>query len=102
MGTNSTARDTKFRNTFQGAMTVKNSNQIMPIRNDIELKLNNIYNKMSSRRLGTRRQEPKIKMLESLSDGESDGPELFTAIPSDDIPHNKLTEQLARGLQAYV
>ena len=41
-------------------------------------------------------------MLDSLSDGESDGPELFTAIPSDDIPHNKLTEQLARGLQAFV
>jgi len=41
-------------------------------------------------------------MLESVSDGESDGPELFTAIPSDDIPHNKLTEQLARGLQAFV
>lgn len=41
-------------------------------------------------------------MLESLSEGESDGPELFTAIPSDDIPHNKLTEQLARGLQAFV
>ena len=41
-------------------------------------------------------------MLEALSDGESDGPELFTAIPSDDIPHNKLTEQLARGLQAFV
>ena len=41
-------------------------------------------------------------MIESVSEGESDGPELFTAIPSDDIPNNKLTEQLARGLQAYV
>jgi len=36
--------------------------------------------------------QPKIKMLESQSDGESDGPELFTANPSDDIPRNKLTE----------
>jgi len=27
---------------------------------------------------------------------------LFTAQPSDDIPRNKLTEKLARGLQSFV
>jgi hypothetical protein len=58
----------------------------------MEFKLNDVYQKMSSRKIGYKRQVPKIKMLESLSEGESDGPELFTAIPSDDIPHNKLTE----------
>lgn len=72
------------------------------MRNDIEYKLNDAFTKINQRKLGKKRQVHRFKMLESLSEGESDGPELFTAIPSDDIPHNKLTEQLARGLQAYV
>ena len=41
-------------------------------------------------------------MLKAIDDADNEGPELFTAMPSDDIPHNKLTEQLARGLQSYV
>jgi len=49
-----------------------------------------------------KRQQPNLKMMKKHDDNDSDGPELFTAIPSDDIPHNKLTEQLARGLQSYV
>lgn len=65
---------------------------------DMEAKLQETLAKISSRRLDPRRLQPRLKVLEALSDGESDGPELFTAIPSDDIPHNKLTEQLARGL----
>ena len=68
----------------------------------MEHKLNNAFKKLSARKIDYKRQQPKFKMLESLSEGGDDRPELFTAIPSDDIPHNKLTEQLARGLQAYV
>jgi hypothetical protein len=37
-------------------------------------------------------------MLEKEDDSDYDGPELFTANPTDDIPRNKLTEQLTRGL----
>lgn len=40
--------------------------------------------------------------MEPPSDEDNTGPELFTAQPSDEIPRNKLTERLARGLQAYV
>jgi hypothetical protein len=40
--------------------------------------------------------------LEASGDDNLDGPELFTAQPTDDIPRNKLTERLARGLQSYV
>lgn len=58
--------------------------------------------KINERRLQQFRMQPRFKKLEDQSDSESDGPELFTANPSDDIPNNKLTEQLARGLQAYV
>ena len=48
--------------------------------------------KINERRMDKIRIQPKIKKLEDLSDEESDGPELFTANPSDDIPSNKLTE----------
>ena len=41
-------------------------------------------------------------MVDPGSDDEDDGPELFIAQPTDDIPRNKLVEKLARGLQAYV
>ena len=33
---------------------------------------------------------------------DDDGPDLFIANPTDDIPRNKLVERLARGLQAYI
>jgi hypothetical protein len=57
---------------------------------------------MNIRRLGNTRQTLKIKMLDPISDQDDNGPELFTAQPSDDIPRNKLTEKLARGLQSFV
>lgn len=41
---------------------------------------------------------PAIKLIDPGSDDEDDGPELFIANPSDDIPRNKLVEKLARGL----
>lgn len=41
-------------------------------------------------------------MLEKEEDSDDDGHQLFIANPTDDIPRNKLTEQLTRGLQAYV
>jgi len=37
-------------------------------------------------------------MLEAAVADDDDAPELFVANPSDDIPRNKLTEQLTRGL----
>jgi hypothetical protein len=43
-----------------------------------------------------------IKVIDPSSDEDDDGPELFIAQPTDDIPRNKLVERLARGLQAYV
>ena len=43
-----------------------------------------------------------IKVIDPTTDEEDDGPELFIAQPTDDIPRNKLVERLARGLQAYV
>jgi hypothetical protein len=58
--------------------------------------------KLNVRRLGGMRCSQKVKVLEPLQDSDDDGPELFTAQPSDDIPRNKLTEKLARGLQSYV
>ena len=43
-----------------------------------------------------------MKVIEPSSDEGDEGPELFIAQPTDDIPRNKLVERLARGLQAYV
>jgi N-acetylneuraminic acid mutarotase len=57
---------------------------------------------MNVRKLGNTRQTQKIKVLSPVSDSDDDAPELFTAQPSDDIPRNKLTEKLARGLQSFV
>ena len=37
-----------------------------------------------------------------LNEESQEGPDLFVAQPSDDIPRNKLTEKLTRGLQAHV
>ena len=33
---------------------------------------------------------------------DQQGPEVFTAKPSDDIPRNNLTDELTRGLQTYI
>lgn len=48
-------------------------------------------------------KRPKQRMLfiePESSDDETGG--AFTANPAEDIPRNKLTEKLARGLQSYV
>jgi len=50
------------------------------------------YNKINSRRLNFDRLRPKFQMIERETDKDDDGPELFTANPTDDIPRNKLTE----------
>ena len=57
---------------------------------------------ISKYKLANTRKKLKIKVLEPLARDCDDGPELFTAQPSEDIPRNKLTEKLARGLQPYV
>lgn len=59
-------------------------------------------NKFNVRRLVGDRQTQRVKILDPVSDPDDEGPELFTAQPSDDIPRNKLTEKLARGLQSFV
>lgn len=57
---------------------------------------------INERKLKKSRAVPTIKVVDPASDDEDDGPDLFVAQPSDDIPRNKLVEKLARGLQAYV
>ena len=64
--------------------------------------MSGVVKTINNRKLGQQRPQPKLKWLETSGDGNIDGPELFTAQPSDDIPRNKLTERLARGLQSYV
>jgi hypothetical protein len=49
----------------------------------------------------TDRARPKFIYIEpESSDDEAGG--AFTANPAEDIPRNKLTEKLARGIQTYV
>ena len=57
---------------------------------------------MNTRRLNKSRVQNDVKLISPSSDEDDDGPELFIAQPTDDIPRNKLVEKLARGLQAYV
>ena len=53
---------------------------------------------MTKIRLNKGRKQPNIKILDPSSDDDENGPELFQAQPSDEIPRNKLVEKLARGL----
>jgi hypothetical protein len=47
------------------------------------------------------RAQPKLLYIEpEESEDETGG--AFTANPADDIPRNKLTEKLARGIQSFV
>lgn len=57
---------------------------------------------ITARRVGRTRIRPTIRVLTPPSDNDDDKPELFAARPSEEIPRNKLTENLARGLQAFV
>lgn len=54
-------------------------------------------NKMNVRRI-TKRQPQNLKFLDRPTESDDEGPELFKSKPSDDIPRNKLTEKLGRGL----
>ena len=53
---------------------------------------------ISTTKLGDRRVEQAIKVVDPGSDDDEDAPALFVAQPTDDIPRNKLVEKLARGL----
>lgn len=46
---------------------------------------------------GAGRAQPKLLFIEP-EESEDDGGGAFTANPADDIPRNKLTEKLARGI----
>lgn len=54
--------------------------------------------KMNTRKLNKSRIQNDVKLISPSSDEDDDGPELFIAQPTDDIPRNKLVEKLARGL----
>lgn len=47
------------------------------------------------------RPQPRLLFIEP-EESEDDGGGAFTANPADDIPRNKLTEKLARGIQSFV
>ena len=53
---------------------------------------------LTNRKLGRSRIQPRVRLMSAPSDDDDDKPELFTVRPSDEIPRNKLTESLARGL----
>ena len=81
----------------------KSQYESVPINlNDSNEKIHTIISAINDNRVGQARPQPKLRWLEPSADDNIDGPELFTAQPSDDIPRNKLTERLARGLQSYV
>ena len=52
---------------------------------------------LNERSLANRAQH-NYKVIDPEDDSDDDGPELFIAQPTDDIPRNKLVEKLARGL----
>lgn len=58
----------------------------------------NHVDKLNQRKLNNLRAKHHIKVMDPSSDEDEDGPELFIAQPTDDIPRNKLVERLARGL----
>ena len=64
-------------------------------------KMSDTIKTLNERKLDQRAQH-LYKVIDPQSDTDDDGPELFIAQPTDDIPRNKLVEKLARGLQAYV
>ena len=47
------------------------------------------------------RARPKFVFIDPETSDE-EGAGTFTANPAEDIPRNKLTEKLARGIQTYV
>lgn len=56
---------------------------------------------ISARKIVGPKPRNKIKEMEN-DDGGSDNEEKFIAKPSDDLPKNRLIEQLAKGLTVYV
>jgi hypothetical protein len=77
----------------------------LDIRLRNENKENNIINdkiKKINRSKLTQRFRANIIKLKPEFEEDDDGPELFKVQPSDEIPRNKLTDQLARGLQSFV
>ena len=65
-------------------------------------KFNTAIQTINRTKLNQKRVTPHIRLIDPASDDDEEGPELFIAQPTDDIPRNKLVDKLARGLQAYV
>lgn len=87
----------------QGTTSLKDSNRRSIYEDsDMTQKLTQAVAKLNARKLDKTRAQPKTRRKEAETESDEDGPNLFVASPADDIPRNKLTEQLARGLQAYV
>lgn len=76
--------------------------QIGQNESDMDTQLQFAVANITTRKLGRNRIKPTIRVLTPPSDNDDDKPELFAARPSEEIPRNKLTENLARGLQAFV
>jgi hypothetical protein len=65
---------------------------------EMDTTVRDAYTKLNNRMLGNNRMQHKIKVLKPIDDDDENKQELFTANPSEEIPRNKLTEKLARGL----
>ena len=89
------------KNTPASTQYTKNTIKTMHKRNtniDIEKNMKKTIQMMRETKLNPNRPQHHFKQIEPTSDEEADGPELFIAQPTDDIPRNKLVEKLARGL----
>ena len=79
-----------------------NSSREEAVNSANEIEFQKIISQINQKKLAKNRQKHNLKILGDLNEGSDDGPELFIAQPSDDIPKNALTEKLTKGLQAHV
>ena len=54
-----------------------------------------------AKRIDVKRPQPRV-YYKSQETSDEENEEAFTASPADDIPKNRLTEKLVRGLQNYI
>lgn len=65
---------------------------------EMDQTIRNAYGKLNSRMIGKDRVQHRIRVMQPLEDDDENKQDLFVANPSEEIPRNKLTERLARGL----
>ena len=69
---------------------------------DPQTKAMSIAKSLNKRKLGPMRATNNFKMVEPSEEDKARNDNTFIAKPTDDIPKNKLVEQLAKGLTIYV